>query len=591
MSPSGSATARAQSAPSIVRSPLYFGDPAQPLFGWYHAPQTGPALDTSVVLCPSIGHEYVNAHRSVRHLADQLAARGLPTLRFDYHGTGDSAGSGGDPDRIEPWLDSIRAALVAARETSGLDRLALSGLRLGATMAATVARDVPVASLVLWAPCPRGRHFLRELRALESTLRPARPTSPRDIEAGGFRATPDLQREIGALDLERLVPQARRVLIADRSDFPEAEKIAARWSGAGVAVERRLAHGFAEMIVPPHNTVVPTAAIADIADWVAAGSALAPPKPRLVGRRAAADRPVAIGDIHERVCRFGVDGALFGVLSEPSRPPAAGVPAVVLPNAGSAHHVGPNGLYVRLGRSLARAGFRVLRFDLPGLGDSIAEDPSLENAPYPSNATAILESAMRAVAAGSDDATFVLMGLCSGAHASFHAAVELDHPAVVEAVLINPLTFAYRPGMSLDAPSAPHVGRWKRYRQSMTSLRGWAKLFRPDVRFGRLAGDVIEHAALVLGVRRGSREPSALEAALLRVSGRGRRLTLVCSRYDPGYDLLMLGAGPTVRALKRAGDLDTWVIDDANHTFDQSRGRAALVASITKALTARYLKH
>ena len=590
MSPSGSAAARIQSAPPIVRSPLYFGDPGQPLFGWYHATPGGAALDTAAVICPSIGHEYVNAHRSLRHLADRLAARGIPALRFDYHGTGDSAG-GGDPDRIDPWLDSIRAAIEAVRETSGRDRIALLGLRLGATMASTVARDLPVSSLVLWAPCSRGRHFLRELRALELTLRPGRTTSPRDIEAGGFRATPDLQREIGSLDLERLVPQARRVLIADRSDFPDAEKLAARWSSAGVPVERRLAHGFAEMIVPPHNAVVPEAAITGIADWVASGASLAPPRPRLVMRRPAVDRRVTIGNVHESVCRFGADGAVFGVVSEPSRAPAAGSPAIVLPNAGSSHHVGPNGLYVRLSRSLARAGFRVLRFDLPGLGDSIAEDPSLENAPYPANASAILQSAMEALAARSGDATFVLMGLCSGAHASFHAAVDLDAPAVVEAVLINPLTFAYRPGMSLDAPSAPHVGRWTRYRQSMTSLHGWAKLFRPEVRFGRLASDVIEHAALVLGAGRGSQEPSALEAALLRLSSRGRRLTLVCSRYDPGYDLLMLGAGPTVRALKRAGELDTWFIDDANHTFDQSRSRAALVASITKALAARYLKH
>jgi alpha-beta hydrolase superfamily lysophospholipase len=587
MSPTGSAVARVSSAPPISRSPLYFGEPEQPLFGWYHAPPTGAALDTAVVICPSVGHEYVNAHRSLRHLADQLATRGIPALRFDYHGTGDSAASGGDPDRIDAWLGSIRAALEAVRETSGRDRLGLIGLRIGATMAATVARDVPVSSLVLWAPCSRGRGFLRELRALEMGRR---TTPPRDIEAGGFRATPDLQKEIGTLDLERLIPQAGRVLIADRSDFPEAEKLATRWSAGGVAVERRIAHGFAEMIVPPHNTVVPAAAIADIADWVAAGASLAPPRPRLVVRRPLVDRRVTIGDIHESACRFGAGGAVFGIVSEPSRAPASGVPAVVLPNAGSSHHVGPNGLYVRLARSLARAGFRVLRFDLPGLGDSLIDDPSLENLPYPSNATAVVASAMEALTSRSADATFVLMGLCSGAHASFHAAVDLASPSVVEAVLINPLTFAYRPGMSLDAPSTPHIGRWQRYRQSMTSLRGWAKLFRPDVRFGRLAGDVIEHAALVLGLQRRS-QPSALETSLLRLSERGRRLTLVCSRYDPGYDLLMLSAGPTVRALKRAGELDTWFIDDANHTFDGSRSRAALVASITKALSQRYLKH
>jgi len=36
-------------------------------------------------------------HRTYRHLADRLTARGLPTLRFDYDGTGDSAGESDDP--------------------------------------------------------------------------------------------------------------------------------------------------------------------------------------------------------------------------------------------------------------------------------------------------------------------------------------------------------------------------------------------------------------------------------------------------------------------------------------------------------------
>jgi alpha-beta hydrolase superfamily lysophospholipase len=590
MSPGGSAAARLASPRPITRSPLYFGDADRPLFGWYHAPRAGVVFDTVAVICPSIGHEYVNAHRSVRHLADQLAAAGIPALRFDYCGTGDSAGH--DQDRLEPWLQSIQAALAAARETSDRDRLCLIGLRMGATMAASVTREVAVANLVLWGPAVRGRAFLRELRALELTTQHHRATTapPRDIEAGGFRATPELQRDISALDLERFVPRARRVLIADRDDRPEAETLAAIWSAAGVAVDRRIAPGFAALVVPPHNTVVPTTAVADIAAWVAASASLAPPRPRLVMRRPPIDRRVALGDVEESVLRFGADDAIFGIVSEPVRKPVATVPAVVLSNAGSAHHVGPNGLYVRLARSLARAGFRVLRFDLPGLGDSVVDDPALENAPYPPNASACLARAMDALTARSDDSAFVLMGLCSGAHASFHAAVDLATHPVVEAVLINPLTFAYRPGMSLDAPSAPHVGRWRRYRHAMTSLHGWAKLFRPEVSLVRLARDVVEHGALVSRLHRRSREPSALEQALARLSASRRRLTLVCSRYDPGYDLLMLGAGAVVRTLKRAGELDTWFIDDANHTFDGARGRAALVASITRTLSRRYLQ-
>jgi pimeloyl-ACP methyl ester carboxylesterase len=334
---------------------------------------------------------------------------------------------------------------------------------------------------------------------------------------------------------------------------------------------------------------VPTTAIGVIADWVVAQSTLVLPRPRLVARQDTTAPRMATSELRESVLRFGPADAMFGIVTEPPQPPAANTPAIVLSNAGAVHHVGPNGLYVDLARSLSRAGFRVLRFDIPGIGDSVTDGDARENVPYQPDATAILSAAMDALAGRAGVSSFVLMGLCSGAHASFHAAAEVASHRIVEAVLINPLTFNYTTGMSLDAPSMPHIGRWQRYRESMTSVRGWRKLLRPEVRIGELVRDVVRRAALVVGLTPRSRESSAVEAALLRLSDRGRRLTLVCSRFDPGHDLLMLGARRTARALKRAGRLDTWVIDDANHTFDGSRGRAAVVTTITRALAVRYV--
>ena len=65
-----------------------------------------------------------------------LAASGWDTLRFDYYGTGDSAG-----DLIEAnlggWEKDIEWAIEEARATSGANRVALIGLRLGANLAAS----------------------------------------------------------------------------------------------------------------------------------------------------------------------------------------------------------------------------------------------------------------------------------------------------------------------------------------------------------------------------------------------------------------------------------------------------------------------
>jgi len=58
---------------------------------------------------------------------------------------------------------------------------------------------------------------------------------------------------------------------------------------------------------------------------------------------------------------------LFAMATQPETP--TGLPVVVLLNAGLVHRVGPFRLYVPLARTLAAAGFPVVRFDQPGVGD------------------------------------------------------------------------------------------------------------------------------------------------------------------------------------------------------------------------------
>ena len=87
----------------VERRPLYFGNEARPLFGWLHLPAHPPA-SIGLVICNAFGHEALCSHRSVRHFAERAARQGIPTLRFDYDGTGDSAGTGNDPDRVSSWL-------------------------------------------------------------------------------------------------------------------------------------------------------------------------------------------------------------------------------------------------------------------------------------------------------------------------------------------------------------------------------------------------------------------------------------------------------------------------------------------------------
>jgi len=88
------------------------------LFGMFHVPASGFAR-AGVVVCPPFGRDYMHAHYTLRTLGDEMTASGVCTLRFDYDGTGDSAGTGNEPQRVSSWLDSITAA-VATMRASGV---------------------------------------------------------------------------------------------------------------------------------------------------------------------------------------------------------------------------------------------------------------------------------------------------------------------------------------------------------------------------------------------------------------------------------------------------------------------------------------
>ena len=89
--------------------PAYFMSNGRACVRWLHRPAVTVATrDVGVVICCPLGYKALLSHRSLRHLAEEAAARGYPALRFDYDGTGDSAGYDLDADRWEAWLASLR---------------------------------------------------------------------------------------------------------------------------------------------------------------------------------------------------------------------------------------------------------------------------------------------------------------------------------------------------------------------------------------------------------------------------------------------------------------------------------------------------
>ena len=168
---------------------FYFGSTERRLFGVYH-PAQGGGGNRAVLLCYPWGFEYANAHRSMVRLANLLSQAGYHALRFDYYGTGDSAGEDRDAD-LEGAREDIATAISELRQLSGIDTVSIIGLRLGATLAVLATREMPsiVDRLVLWDPVIDGVRYLEELYNLDDSLNIPGVESAAvfPVEAGGGR--------------------------------------------------------------------------------------------------------------------------------------------------------------------------------------------------------------------------------------------------------------------------------------------------------------------------------------------------------------------------------------------------------------------
>lgn len=79
----------------------------------------------------------------------------------------------------------------------------------------------------------------------------------------------------------------------------------------------------------------------------------------------------------EEVVHIGEADILSGVIGVPEIIDPV-KPTVVILNSGLMHHVGASRTSVNLSRALVEQGYLVLRFDLSGLGDSMARTDNLD---------------------------------------------------------------------------------------------------------------------------------------------------------------------------------------------------------------------
>lgn len=563
---------------------------ADSLFGWLHLPILGSGFPTPqdcvTIICPPFGYEYTHSHRSLRYLADSLARQGLPCIRFDYHGTGDSPGSELDSDRISRWKDDVISLIEYAKKTTGCSKVCLVGVRLGATLATLAASEVPVDFLIQWNPVIQGKRYVRELQALAASAYSTQLSDRTEnvLESAGFPMsfeTLEHLKRLSLLDIQLKKPTS--ILVIDRDDMEPSLLLVETLQKKGHEVQSQAMSGYAEMMAEPQYTQVPVKTLALISTWLLDRSeSIENPAQNKLYQGSV---PPFVGTEQPHV--FGEQKNLFGLLSYKDKPNFS-KPVVVLLNSGTDHHVGANRLYVHLARKIAGVGLDVLRMDLRGVGDSagLAEGVKMrENHPYPDTTTQDVEQTLSYLSHLGYQ-KFILMGLCSGAYAAFHAAVRVWDHKILEAVLINPLVFHWHEGISLDTPK--HFQNVVYYRNAAKNARNWIKFLMGRVRFKIIFSLVLQQSKRLIKEVMTSTRSTQLTHDIHKVLSEGRKISLWIACGDPGYDILKAGAKEITRRSLRNKKMRLAFIPGGDHTFTLLKPRLDLIERLAKDLEVRF---
>jgi dienelactone hydrolase len=579
---------------SFKMHPINFGGH----FGWLYAPlpAVGRNARSGIVLCGPLGHEALWLHQAMRSLTDRLAARGFAVLRFDYAGTGDSTDISGlvEPDR---WVDEAVEAVSFLRRATGVERVALTGFRFGATVAAQAARAASVDTVGLIAPVVAGRQFVREMTALHRTWLDTvaqdvrNEVAPADaFDVLGHRFSRAAIDEIGKNDLRRAnTPPADKLLIVHAATQGASHELADVYSKLGAQVDSLPFLEYAEAMQPSWLATLPQATLRCVEEWFAREFArssaplphaasdaaiLSFPSRRPCGSSGAAETPVELAN-----------GRLFGILCEPADR-RKHAPLVVIANTATTHHVGDGRFNVELARTLARAGIASLRVDAHGIGDSpgahTVVNPSLLS--YEQLAADTSLAVDWAVERGHP--RVAVFGICSGAYLSLHVATK--NPSVSAMLLVNLQRFEFPVDFRMCDALKIGAGSTRAHFRAMLRVRKWAQVLRGEVglrpvlrTLWRYAMDAcVSNAAALAGDANGKPGNRGARARqrMKDLDARGVRVRLLFSPLDRGLDELRMHFGPGGRRLNKLAHANAMVIPNMDHEVLNPAARQRVAA-------------
>jgi alpha-beta hydrolase superfamily lysophospholipase len=601
---------------------LYFDSGDHRLFAWLHQSDRKAQPTLGLLICKPFGHEAIYSHAGMRAFADAAAAIGVPAMRFDYSGTGDSADMDAQTDQLDVWSRDIVAAVEELQRRTGVERVCLLGIRLGGLLALQTARRCQaVSALILVSPVIRGKKYLRELRttSLASILGVTEPTaapggadgastsasSDGELEVAGFSLSAASRAALSQADFTTTQAPVPDMLIIDGNSLPTTR----RWAEVLCASEARTTYlslpGLIEMIMtPPHLGSVPQEMIGAARDWLA--RYLASLQPQLAGGAGARLRETEVASsaslsipnpdlslqatVTEKPVFFGPEALLFGIITEPSQGEKRRG-AVILLNAGGSYHVGASRMYVPLARRWARRGYVVLRMDYSGLGDSGVRPGQRWDDIFPADAIAEIRAGIKLLENQYGVRDVSLAGLCAGAYHALHAAIAAL--PVSRVLMVNPIYYWNDERALEDVQKAELIRDTGAYGNRTLSFSTWKRLLQGQVNVRFVFRTYSHRLYTVFGVvmrdlarRMRIHLSRDLGWELEEVAARGVRLIFVFAPGEPGLDLLNLQAGASLRRLGERCRVH--VLESGDHVFSKSGPREVLADILSDELDTRY---
>lgn len=258
--------------------------------------------------------------------------------------------------------------------------------------------------------------------------------------------------------------------------------------------------------------------------------------------------------------------SMLGIVTLPDQSIEPRTTGLVIIVGGAQSRAGSHRQNVTLARHLARNGFPVLRFDLPGLGDSPGEPVSFED-----SASCIRLAVDTLLDKVPGTRSVCLWGLCDGASAGLLYLSSSSDPRVIGMALLNPWV------RSETGLARTHVKHY--YRERLLDPAFWRKLASGGVGMSALR----ELARNLVRARTTKREPNGFQDRMARAwhAFSGHLLLMLSDNDLTAQEFAVFAQDqPAWRDWEKRPKLTRKTLEQADHTCSSASATHAMEASV-----------